>query len=107
MPPIKFQDVREVTITIPNGSSNAFVEFNPGITDQDGVAVSADSVISEFVNAVGDILWPASKLESRISATALRIYVLKAVNATGFDQVYTLRVTSLRWHSIQGADHTI
>ncbi|MBU2527727.1 MAG: hypothetical protein KKC03_14110 [Bacteroidetes bacterium] len=106
MPTIKFQDVREVTVTIPNGGDVGHVDFNPGITDQDGVAVAPDTVISEIVGVVGTLNNPCTIMVAR-AGVLLGIYVAKAQNATGFDQVYTIRVTSLRWHSIQGADHTI
>jgi len=105
MATIKFQDVREVTVTIPNGAGIAFTDVAPGITNQDGTVVAPDTVIGEMVNGVGDLLYPASVLTPRIG-TSVRVYVAKAVNATGDDQAYTVRLTSLRWHSIQGDDHT-
>jgi len=106
MATLKFQDVREVVVTVSNGSESGFVEFAPVITDQDGVLVAPDTVITEIVNSSGSSNFPASIITTR-TGTSLRIYIFKAVNATGNDQTYTVRVTSLRWHSIQGYDHTI
>lgn len=112
----KYTDMREVTITVSNGDEDGYVVFSHGLTDGDGNTVDPDSVNTEIVGTSGTSVMPASTLVFRpstaigialgLTAGQIAIFISKATNATGSDQIYTVRVTSEYIHSIQSNDHT-
>ena len=111
----KYQDVQEVTVTVANGEETGSTMVTHGLQDEDGNSLDPDTIICELVNHSGSSLFPITIESIRppgisglsVSSGKIAVAVVKAQNSTGNDQVYTIRVTCIRWHSIQGSDHSV
>ena len=110
----KYQDVREITVTVEHGNEYGATMFEHGLQDADGNSLVPDTIICEIVDHSGISLFPATVESIRPPGIAgmnipdgnVAVIVTKAQNTTEQNQVYTIRVTCIRWHSIQGSDHS-
>jgi hypothetical protein len=107
----RLEDVQEVTLTIAAQETKGYVDVSHGLQDGDGNDLDPDTVIPELVDYPGFVAEDEPPIQAFVikrsegAASAFRLYGVVAIGSD-HEIDYTVRVTSIYWHSIQGDDHT-
>jgi hypothetical protein len=111
--PAKLQDIQNVSVTVPNGASFGTTEYDHNLVNQFGQVLAPSTIIPVLIGSngapMGDISYLALRSGDETYGTidddkAIIAVECASVNNSGSSYVYTFRVTSIRWHSIQGSD---
>jgi hypothetical protein len=115
MPPVfvkpRLEDIQEVTLTIPAQETKGSVVISHGLQDHEDNDIPPDTIVPELIDYPGfvaDSEPPIQAFVIKRSSPEDGTYTLWGVVQIGSDHEidYTLRVTSIVWHSVQGDDHT-
>lgn len=108
---VRLQDVQELTLTISAQETKGYVDITHGLQDENDNDLTPDTVICELVDYPGfadDSDPPITQfvvVRSDPEDGTVRVYGVQNVGSE--EEIdYTVRVTSIVWHSIQGDDHT-
>lgn len=107
----RLEDMQEVNLTVPAQETKGSVTVTHGLQDRRGNILTPDMIHAEIISYPGfgdDSEPPIQAFVPERSSPEDGTFDLYGVVQIGADHdiTYVVRVTSIYWHSIQGADHT-